>query len=233
MTEAQFNDGREPLIPPWAAGVYFWVGIVTATVFLGIDLVTAAMPGLAVLKALGIVLIGVYALLSGAPVLALALLLSAGGDYALALGDEAVVAGIGFFAAAHLVYLVIFLMRIARTGPRRDGIVLAAALVVYGAAMLWWLRPGMGELAGPASAYLGVIMLMAIVSGLVKGPRLIMLGALLFVISDSIIAARWFRGAFDFGVPDWGGAMVWITYVAAQAFLAVGIVRASRTPSVA
>ncbi|MEO1038438.1 MAG: lysoplasmalogenase [Pseudomonadota bacterium] len=223
MTQADRYEDDEPLIPEWAAGVYFTVGLIVAAVYLGIDLFTASMPGMAALKALGIVLLGVYALLKKAPVLALALLLSAAGDYALALGENALVYGIGFFASAHLVYLAIFLSRIASGGLRRDGFILAAVLIAYGLAMLWWLQPGMGALAGPASAYVGVIVLMAIAAALVNGSRLILIGALFFVVSDSILAARWFQGAFDFGFPDWGGAMVWITYVAAQALLARGI----------
>ena len=56
--------------------------------------------------------------------------------------------------------------------------VLSGALLVFGAAMLWWLRPAMGELASEASIYLGIILVMGMLSALVRGSRLIVLGAM-------------------------------------------------------
>jgi uncharacterized membrane protein YhhN len=99
---------------------------------------------------------------------------------------------------------------------------------VFGVAMLLWLRPGMGELAGPASAYLGIILAMAMLAGFVKGPRLIAIGALVFIASDAIIAARWFGGTLQPDGFDWPAALIWILYYGAQVALAVGIVRMKR-----
>ena len=215
---------KEELVPAWAGDVYFAVGLIAATVFLGLDLFTGTMPGMAVLKALGIVMLAAYALFRGAPFVALALGLSACGDFMLELGPEGLRLGIGFFAAAHVTYLAILIVRIIKGGWRRDGLVLAAALFAFGAAMWVWLRPGMGALETEATGYLAIILIMAMAAGLAPGPRLIVAGALLFVVSDSILAARWFQDAFIFpGALDWGGAMVWITYVAAQACLARGL----------
>lgn len=214
-----------PLIPEWAGPAYLGVAVFAAAVFLVLDQVTAGGAQIGLVKISGIILLAFYALFRKAPVLALALVLSAGGDFSLALSPPAMEAGIGFFGAAHLVYLVIFVGLIARLGWRRDGLVLAAALLAFGAAMFVWIRPGMGELMVPASAYLGIILAMVIAAGLVRGPRLIAAGALLFLISDSLIAARLFREVLVFDGLDWGGAAVWITYFAAQFCLAVGIVR--------
>lgn len=215
----------EPLIPDWAAPVYLAVSAVAAFIFLGLEMVIASMPGLALTKALGIVLLAAYAAFSRAPALTLALLLSACGDYALATQPQQTVAGIGFFAAAHAVYIAIFAMALARHGVRKDGLILVAALAAYGLAMGLWLSPGMGELQLIATVYLGLILVMAALAALVNGPRLITLGAVLFVVSDSILAAGWFRGLDVSWVVDIDGALVWITYYGAQAAIAVGVVR--------
>lgn len=223
----------EPLFPDWAAPVYLWVSVAAAVVYLGLDLTTASMPGLALTKALGIILLGVFALLKRAPILAIALFLSAGGDYALAMSPPQLEAGIGLFGAAHLTYIAIFALMVLRGGLKREGLVLAGGLFVYGVALWLWINGGMGGLLVPASVYLGIILVMAMAAGLVKGPNLIVIGALLFVVSDSVIAMRWFRDVlvFDNGL-DFGGVIVWSTYYGAQLCLTLGVVRAKAVQAI-
>ncbi len=221
----------DPLIPDWAAPVYLVVSVFASVIYLGLDMVFTTLPGLAVTKALGIGLLAAYAAFSRAPVLALALILSMCGDYALAMDPQRTQAGIAFFASAHLVYIAIFAMALARHGVRKDGLVLTLALAAYGVAMWLWLSPGMGDFKLMASGYLGVILVMAAVAALVNGPRLITLGALLFVVSDSILAAGWFRGLDVSWVVDIDGALVWITYYGAQVALAVGVVGLKAQPT--
>lgn len=217
----------EPLFPDWAAPIYLWVSVAASVIYLGLDLTTYSMPGLALTKALGIILLGVFALLKRAPVLALALMLSAGGDYALAMSPPQLEAGIGFFGAAHLTYIAIFALMVVSGGLKREGLVLAGGLFVFGVAMWLWLSPGMGALTVPVSLYLGIILVMAMAAGLVKGPNLIVIGALLFVVSDSVIAMRWFGDVLVFEDSlDWGGVIVWVTYYAAQLCLTLGVLRA-------
>jgi uncharacterized membrane protein YhhN len=214
----------DPLIPDWAAPVYLAVSAIAAVIYLGLDMVFASLPGLAITKALGVGLLAAYAAFSRAPALALALVLSTCGDYALAMEPARIQAGMAFFAGAHLVYIAIFALALARHGIRKDGLILVLALGAYGVAMGLWLSPGMGDLTVMASGYLGVILVMAALAALVNGPRLITLGALLFVVSDSLLAAGWFRGLDVSWVVDIDGALVWITYYGAQVTLAVGIV---------
>jgi len=219
---------NEPLFPDWAAPIYLWLSVATSVIYLGLDLTTVSMPGLALAKALGIILLGVYALLQRAPVLAVALFLSAGGDYALAMRPVQQEAGIVFFALAHLTYIGIFAVMLKRGGVNKGGLILSGALFAYGAMMWVWLSPGMGELVLPASTYLGIIVLMAIVAGLAQAPRLVLIGALLFVASDSVLAARWFQDVLVFERGwDWGGVIVWTTYYGAQLCLALGVVKAN------
>lgn len=225
FSSAKRYDETGPLIPEWAAKAYLIVSIFAALAYLVLSQMMGAGVQLALVKVTGIVLLAGYAFFSKSPLLGLALLLSAGGDFSLDLSPPQLEAGIVFFGAAHLVYLAIFAGFIMKDGWRKDGLVLALALIAYGVAMFVWLNPGMGALLVPASAYLGIILLMVIAAALVKGPRLILLGALLFLISDSMIAARLFRETLVFDGLDWGGVAVWITYFGAQLCLAIGIVR--------
>jgi len=229
MTQPDRYADQEPLIPDWAAPVYLWVaGITSASYFLMAFLLGGA-AGMAVVKALSVVLLAAYAAFSRAPLLTLALLLSAAGDYALAMVPPQREMGIGFFASAHIVYVAIFALMIVKTGFKRDGVVLALGLGLFGAAIYGWLSSGLGEMAGPVTVYLVIILAMAILAGFVKGPRLIALGAVLFVLSDSLIAAGWFRGmSITYGRIDLVGAVIWITYFAAQTCLALGVVRYKR-----
>lgn len=229
MSQPDRDADAEPLIPDWAAPVYLAVSAAAAVFYLGLDLVYASVPGMAISKTLGIALLAAYAAFSRAPILCLALILSAGGDYALAIDPPAREAGIAFFGTAHIAYIALFALAILRFGWRKDGLILILALTAFGAAMFFWLRPGFGAMVAPATAYLAVIIAMAALAALINGPRLITIGALLFVISDSLIAAGWFRGLeVRLGAFDLYGAAIWITYYLAQVSIAVGVVRLKR-----
>ena len=226
MNQTDRYADAEPLIPDWAAPIYLVVSAAAALFYLGLDLFISAAPGMAISKTLGIALLAAYAAFSRAPLLCLALILSACGDYALALAPPAREAGMAFFGSAHLAYIGLFALAILRFGWRKDGLILTLALAAFGVAMFLWLRPGLGALVGPVTAYLAVIVVMAALAALVNGPRLITIGALLFVISDSLIAAGWFRGLeAQLGPFDLHGAAIWATYYLAQAGIAVGVVR--------
>lgn len=180
-----------------------------------------AFPIDAVIKAGGIVLLAAYALRERAPLLAFALLASSVGDTMLAWQPRQMEFGIAAFGIAHLAYIVIFAAIWRRDGARGlTGYALAVAIAIYGAAMLLWLRPGMGELAIPATVYNGIILVMAMCAAAGRAPALALTGALLFVVSDSFIGAREFRDAFL-----WSGPVVWITYYLAQLFLTLGLSR--------
>jgi uncharacterized membrane protein YhhN len=232
MNQTDRYADAEPLIPDWAAPVYLVVSAAAAVFYLCLDLFISAAPGMAISKTLGIALLAAYAAFSRAPLLCLALILSACGDYALALNPPAREAGMAFFGSAHLAYIALFALAILRFGWRKDGLILSLALAAFGVAMFVWLRPGLGAMAGPVTAYLGLIVVMAALAALVNGPRLITIGALLFVISDSLIAAGWFRGLeVRAGAFDLLGAAIWATYYLAQAGIGVGVVRMKRAAS--
>jgi uncharacterized membrane protein YhhN len=179
-------------------------------------------PASVALKASGILLLAVYASRRQAYLLAMALAASAIGDAMLALEPARMTLGIIAFGTAHLLYGWIFLRNLRTRGGRGlAGYVLAALLAIFGVVILAWLQPGMGELRIPATAYNAIILVMAILAVLSRAAWLAVIGALLFVLSDSLIALDLFRD-YD---PAWRGPAVWITYVTAQFCLTLGLVR--------
>jgi uncharacterized membrane protein YhhN len=90
--------------------------------------------------------------------------------------------------------------------------------------MLRWLWPHLGTLRRPVLLYVGVILIMAWqaasrwLDARLDGSLLAMIGAYLFVMSDSALAVERFRGS-------WRSAPFWVlsTYFAAQWLIALSI----------
>lgn len=162
------------------------------------------------------------------PLLALALGLSALGDLALSRdGDRAFLAGVAAFALAHLVYVAVFLGlggAPALAVEWRIGASLGVAAVSLVMARLLW--PRSGPLRWPVLGYVGIIAAMAISSLFVPEPfaRPVIAAAVLFVLSDSLIATERFliKAA---PAPRWLAPAIWLTYWLAQFFFCIGIAR--------
>ena len=92
------------------------------------------------------------------------------------------------------------------------------ALAAYGVVILSWLQPYFGELQIPASIYNGIIMVMAVLALIGRASPIAVAGALLFVLSDSVLAVRLFAEQWP-----WAGWVVWISYYLGQAGLAIGL----------
>lgn len=149
-----------------------------------------------------------------------AFLLSSFGDYFLALDDEEknFPRGLGSFLLAHVFYLIVLVPLTAQPqGAYLAGIVV---LVLLAAGTLLWLWPKLGKLRLPVLLYMSVISAMAIAAFCVPLPWL-GIGALLFVFSDAVIAVAKFR----WPVPA-RGPIVWITYYAGQALIALSLLAA-------
>lgn len=191
-------------------------------------------PADVVLKASGIVLLGALAWMRGYRWLAAGLLLGSAGDAFLALqptGDsieailrsEALQQGLGIvsFGLGHIVYIGLFAAILRqRSLVGGYGFLAAGGLAVFGAIMLIALQPHFGELRVAASIYNGIIMAMAILAVMSRAHPLAIAGALLFVVSDSVLAWRMFAGALD-----WAGPVVWATYYLGQAGICLGLAR--------
>ena len=177
------------------------------------------------IKTGAVVLLALWALAGqGPPILIWALLASALGDALLSRpGERAFLAGAGAFGIGHLCYIWLFLTHPAAhpalIGARWPAAVLLALLAVGMGAMLW---RNAGALRGPVVGYVGVVTLMGLAALAlpVEMPlRLAVLGAGLFLVSDSLLAIE------TFVRPRWPAprvlaVAVWTPYWLAQALIA-------------
>lgn len=160
-----------------------------------------------------------------------ALLLSWFGDMFLMFtsrGDRFFMLGLSSFLLAHLFYIGTF--RYLRSlplaeSPRGFINVRIIILVLAGSSLFYLLYPTLGPMRWPVGIYTVVIISMAIAALLRKGhtndPSFISVyaGALLFVLSDSLIAITKFLTPVEYG-----GAIIMFTYLAAQLFIVRGII---------
>ena len=155
----------------------------------------------------------------GKTTLMLALIFSACGD--LLLSFDLFIFGIAAFLIAQLHYATHFVRHWRGLKSRW---LLSLLMVGYMLFMAWLLMPHLGELRLPVFAYLIVISLMglmAIQSSL--NLRWSVLGALVFIVSDSLIAIN----KFIHPVPMSGEAIM-LTYYAAQWLIITGCLASRR-----
>jgi uncharacterized membrane protein YhhN len=159
-----------------------------------------------------------------------ALLLSWFGDILLMFGnrgEQFFVLGLISFLLAHLFYIVTFrYIRVPALveAPRGFINVRIIILVMAGSSLYYLLYPNLGQMRWPVGIYTMVIISMAIAALLRRGhtsaPSFISVyaGALLFVLSDSVIAVTKFLTPVEYG-----GAIVMVTYLAAQFLIVRGV----------
>ncbi|WP_417470935.1 lysoplasmalogenase [Maricaulis sp.] len=170
-------------------------------------------------KAGGVVLLGIYALKQGRLWLGLGLLAGSAGDAFLALQPTQQALGILAFGIGHLIYIGLFADQLRRKGNRGlPGYLATGIMVVFGVVMLVALQPHFGELRVAASIYNGIILVMVALALIGRAPKLAVIGALLFLVSDAVLAWRMFAGMLD-----WAGPVVWVCYFGGQACIALGL----------
>lgn len=189
-----------------------------------------AFPGSVVIKGLSVSplaliafrqLVGSYRVL-----LAGALLLSALGDVFLGLGGEQwFVYGLSSFLIAHVFYIALFV----RYGPHLPAArparrVVAALLIPFATLVFIELSPYLGAMKLPVVAYMCVLTGMSLMA-MYAGFRAwwVMIGAVLFMLSDSLIAIGKFKSPIAHG--DY---IIWSTYYIAQVCIAFGFIREQR-----
>jgi uncharacterized membrane protein YhhN len=156
-----------------------------------------------------------------------ALFLSWLGDLALMFGGGIMfIAGLSFFLAAHIAYIAYFRsIKSNKTSFLKRRPVMLLAVFVFVFELLYVLWPGLGSMAGPVSVYAIVIGTMLAFAGWQYGKlsdgtaRLFMVGALCFVVSDSLLAVARFRFPFSHS-----GTWVMLTYCLAQLLIIKGSV---------
>lgn len=173
-------------------------------------------PGGLVWKAAGIVLLGLYALSRRAWIAGAGLLFCALGDVLL---EIVFVWGMAAFAIGHIFYIFAFAEWGRVLGLNKRDFPVVILVLAVSAGLLLWLVGGMGELLIPALLYQAIITVMVCSAFVVKAPMLARLGAVMFMLSDTLIAAGRFA---DADIPP---GSVWVTYAGAQIMIAWGMSR--------
>lgn len=152
----------------------------------------------------------------------LALLFSMGGDIFLAVDRQNLfVFGLASFLLGHITYTAVFLKNRQSDGSGPLAKLIVAGLISFTILMSILLWPTLGALKIPVILYIIAITIMGISACLSKfDPKFVILGALSFIFSDSIIAIDKFLFAFDYSGP-----VIWITYVLGQYGLVLGILK--------
>lgn len=159
---------------------------------------------------------------------ALALIFSIAGDTLLMFAgnnERFFLLGLSAFLIAHIFYIITF-HKIKIGENIEDRWQWAIVVAIYYFFIISILMPRLGEMKIPVLAYGLVISFMLLVAMLLydlpenKAARYILTGAVLFVLSDSILAINRFYRPFSAG-----GWMIMITYVSAQYLLVKGLVR--------
>lgn len=179
-------------------------------------------------KTLSVLLLGLVAVSQNAPVLLImGLGLSALGDYFLSReGERNFLFGLGSFLAAHIAYVALFYGMgsgvFALLEPWRVAVAIVTLVLCFG--MLRILLPRVGsELRLPVSVYVVAIEAMGL-AALTTNIPLVIIGALLFMASDTILAWEKF---VETGASSRRSVMrvaVWALYYAAQLLIMLGFV---------
>jgi uncharacterized membrane protein YhhN len=213
---------REKLLPALAP-LLFTLSLLGAMAYL-VLLPDQPRPGEIALKA---VMAGSLAVLAALEarcrdgwLLAAALGLGMVGDIVIAL-PGGFGGGLAAFLLGHLCYAALFWRQ--RSG--RWAWAAAVLVLALSGALLVQVLPGTGSMTAPVLLYMLVISAMAVLAWSSRAAPLAGFGALLFIISDSLIALDAFARPAS---QAWGvvPAVIWVTYVGAQILLFLGARRA-------
>ncbi len=137
-------------------------------------------------------------------------------------GERLFVFGLASFLIAHLLYIVLFVRNRSKSVISSAGQkVLAALVMIFSVAMFAWLWPNLGDLKLPVAAYLCAITGMGVTATRAgfRAPWVV-IGAMLFIVSDSLIAVGKFKSPIEYG-----NYLIWATYYIGQLFIALGFIR--------
>lgn len=155
------------------------------------------------------------------PWLLLAFAFAAAGDIALMFeGLRAFLLGLGSFFVAHLGFVVVFGQDIGWQQVPAWSL----GFVIYAIAFFSWLLPKTGALRWPTLAYGLVLTVMVLAAAAAfdvapgQATQLALAGALLFAVSDSVLAVRQFAGPYRGAQP-----LILSTY-----WLSMGLIAASQ-----
>ena len=156
----------------------------------------------------------------------LALSFSLLGDCLLMFVDQSsqfFISGLIAFLIAHVFYIIVFLKSRNKSKSPIGFIIL---MLIYGLGLFYVLKNGIGDLLIPVVIYMLVILTMSTSSFLRRGKvsslsfNLVFLGAILFMISDSLLALNKFYKPLP-----WSDISIMLTYALAQLSLVFGILK--------
>ncbi|MCH2057091.1 MAG: lysoplasmalogenase [Thalassotalea sp.] len=213
---------------------YTGLFVVTALIYLA-SLSFAPYSGQHLLKVMPIIVLLIIAVRHLAPqkrlFVSLAIIASGIGDVLLVFEFEsAFMIGLFSFLVAHLIYGVVF-YRFANIQVEDDsfnGVLpdgqgrrrIAFGIALFAAAMGYHILPSTGDLFLPVAFYLIVITGMAISALIFNMNKLTVIGALSFVLSDSILAQSLFKTPLLASTY-----LVMVTYYFAQLMILLGLVK--------
>jgi uncharacterized membrane protein YhhN len=131
--------------------------------------------------------------------------------------------GLISFLIAHIMYVLVFLENRKKSQKSISFIVI---LIVYTSTLFYILKDGLNEMLIPVIIYILVILAMAITASYRKGNvttlsyNLVLVGALFFVVSDSILAINKFHTAITSK-----HLLIMITYALAQYCIVMGVLK--------
>lgn len=158
----------------------------------------------------------------------LALLFSWGGDVLLMFQEKQSIfflLGLSSFLLAHIFYIVFF-HKVRLQEAIKGNPWLLIIVVIYYAALISWLSPYLGDMKLPVRVYGIVISFMLMLAMHMfflrnkAAGNWMLAGALLFVISDSVLAINKFYQPFEAA-----GVIIMLTYGLAQLFIIQGAVK--------
>ena len=187
-----------------------------------------------VLKALPVALLSLAVVKSttgmARVVLACALIFSLAGDVVLALPIEySFLAGLACFFLAHVAYVLSFYCLTKRADHLQHtnafsllakGLI-SLCVLIFALLMAMHILPEANTLFFPVLAYISVILTMGLSAIWLGNTRLIICGAVLFIVSDAVLAQSVFRTPLPLSP-----FLVMLTYYAAQYCLAFGLMAA-------
>ena len=133
--------------------------------------------------------------------------------------------GLLCFLLAHVMYLTVFFFTPGKNCILVNRVYLLIPVLIYGIALVTWLYADLKEMRLPVVLYAFVIL--AMLTGSInrmekvnkKSFYLVLAGAILFVISDSVIAINKFSHQFE-----GSGIIIMSTYIVAQYFIVAGYI---------
>ena len=131
--------------------------------------------------------------------------------------------GLVAFLIAHVIYILLFLKHRNKT---RSPLRFSVLLIIYALSLFYLLMDSLGDMLIPVAIYMIVILSMATTAYLRKDSvnilsyGLVFIGALCFMISDSILALNKFYQPIPFS-----NISIMLTYALAQLLIVLGILK--------